>query len=100
MTVYSLTAEIVKSCSKNYANLYVGVTVAQRIERKCGSPLRVSCTVISGLLSRLSAKLVTFLYLKTEIHRSCVPQVFTNLSVLAEMSSFMAKINVILVSEC
>ena len=98
MTVYSLATEIVKSCSKNYANLYVAVTVAQRTMRKSGSPLRG--TVISGLLSRLSAKLVTFLYLKTEIHRSCVPQVFTNLSVLAEMSSFMAKINVILVSEC
>ena len=40
---------------------------------------------ISGLFSRLSAKLVTFLQLKTEFHCSYVQALFINFSVMAAM---------------
>ena len=57
-------------------------------------------TVISGLFSRASAKLVTFLHLKTKFDRSYVLTLFTSFSVVAEMPPIMAKLNVILSSKC
>ena len=40
---------------------------------------------MSNLFSRLSAKLVTSLHLKTKFHRSCILALFTNFSVIAAM---------------
>ena len=50
--------------------------------------------------SRLSAKLLTFWHLKTKFHRSYVLALFTNFSVMAAMLPIMAKLSVILRSEC
>ena len=47
-----------------------------------------------------SARLVTFLHLKTKFHRSYVLALFTNFSVVAAMLPIMAKLSVILKSEC
>ena len=55
---------------------------------------------ISNLFSRLSARLVTFLHLKTKFHRSYVLTLFTNFSIVAAMLPIMAKPSVILISEC
>ena len=55
---------------------------------------------MSNLLSRLSAKLVTFLHLKTKFHRSCVLALFTHFSAVVAMLPVMAKLNVILKSDC
>ena len=52
------------------------------------------------MFSRLSARLVTFLHLKTKFHRSYVLALFTNFSVVAAMLPIMAKLSVILKSEC
>ena len=52
------------------------------------------------LFSRLSPRLVTFLHLKTKFHRSYVLALFTNFSVVAAMLPIMAKLSVILKSEC
>ena len=52
------------------------------------------------LFFRLSARLVTFLHLKTKFHRSYVLALFTNFSVVAAMLPIMAKLSVILKSEC
>ena len=54
---------------------------------------------MSNLFSRLSAKLVTFLHLKTKLHRSYILALFTNFSVVAAMLPIMAKLSVILRSE-
>ena len=59
-----------------------------------------SHTVISDLFSRLCARLVTFLHLKTKFHHSYVLALFTNFSVVAAMLPFMAKLSIILRSEC
>ena len=59
-----------------------------------------SHTVISNLLSRLSATLVTFLHLETKFHRSYFLILFTNFNVVAAMIPIMAKLGVILKSEC
>ena len=45
-------------------------------------------------------KIVTFLHLKTKFHRSYVLALFTNFSVVAAMLPIMAKLSVILKSEC
>ena len=42
MTVNSVAVEGVKNFSKNFANLLVGVLIAERIGRKGGIPLQVS----------------------------------------------------------
>ena len=55
---------------------------------------------MSDLFSRQSAKLVTFLYLKEVFHRFYVLALFTNFSVAAAMLPILAKLNVILRSEC
>ena len=55
---------------------------------------------ISNLFSRLSARLVTFLHLKTKFHRSYVLTLFTNFSIVAAMLPIMAKPSVILMLEC
>ena len=55
---------------------------------------------MSNLFSRLSAKLATILHFKTKFHRSCVLALFTNFSVVAAMLPIMAKLSVILKSEC
>ena len=55
---------------------------------------------MSGLLSRLRAKLVTFIHLKTEFHCPYFLALFTNVTVLAAMLPIMSKLNVILGSEC
>ena len=47
-----------------------------------------------------TTKLVTFLYLKTKFHRSYVLALFTNFSAVAAMLPIMAKLIVILKSEC
>ena len=54
---------------------------------------------MSNLFSRLSAKLVTFLHLKTKFHRSYVLALFKNFGAVAAMLHFMAKLSVILRSE-
>ena len=54
---------------------------------------------MSDLLSRLSAKLVTFVHLKTKFHRFYVLVPFTNFSAVATMLPIMAKLNAILRSE-
>ena len=59
-----------------------------------------SRTVTSNLFSRLSAKLVTFLHLKTKFHWSCVLALFTNFSAVTAMLPIMVKLSVILKSEC
>ena len=41
MTVYSLAVEGVKNCSKNFANLLVGVPIAKRIVQKGASSLQL-----------------------------------------------------------
>ena len=53
-----------------------------------------SCTVISCLLSRRTAKLVTVLHLKTKFHCSYILAFFTNFSVVAAMLPIMAKLKV------
>ena len=53
----------------------------------------------SDLFSRLSARLVTFLHLKTKFHRSYVLALFINFSVVAAMLPIMATLSVILKSE-
>ena len=55
---------------------------------------------MSDLFSRLSAKLVTVLHLKTKFHRFYVLALFRNFSAVAAMLPIMAKLNVILRSEC
>ena len=55
---------------------------------------------MSDLFPRLSAKLVTFLHLKTKLYRSYVLELFTNFSVVAAMLPVMEKLSVILRSEC
>ena len=50
-----------------------------------------SRTVMSDFFSRLSAKLVTFLDLKTKFHRFFVLALFTNFSAVAVMLPIMAK---------
>ena len=55
---------------------------------------------MSDLFSRLSAKLVTFLHLKTKFHRFYILALFTNFSAVAAMLPIMAKLNIILRSEC
>ena len=55
---------------------------------------------MSNLFSRLSAKLVTFSQLKTKFYRSCILALFTNFSAVAAMLPIMAKLSVILKSEC
>ena len=54
---------------------------------------------MSDLFSRLSAKLVTFLHLKTKFHRFYILALFTNLSAVVAMLPIMAKLNVILRSD-
>ena len=61
---------------------------------------RLMAYVIFDLFFRLSARLVTFLHLKTKFHRSYVLALFTNFSVVAAMLPIMAKLSVILKSEC
>ena len=48
MTVYSSAVADVKNFSKNFANLYVGVPIAERKGQKGGSPLRVSLWISSN----------------------------------------------------
>ena len=48
---------------------------------------------MSSLLSRLIAKLVTFLHLTTEFHRSYVLALFTGFRVVDAMLPIMAKLN-------
>ena len=55
---------------------------------------------MSHLFSRLNAKLVTFLHLKTKFHRFYVLALFTKFSVVTTMLPIMAKLNTILKSEC
>ena len=43
---------------------------------------------------------MTFLHLETEFHRSYIVALLTNFSVVAAMVPIMAKLNVILMSEC
>ena len=52
------------------------------------------------MFSRLSTKLVTFLHLKIKFHRFYVLAMFANISVVAEMLPIMAKLSVILKSDC
>ena len=55
---------------------------------------------MSGLFFRLGAKLVTFLYLKTEFYRSYVLPLFINFSVVAaKLTIMITNLNVILRSE-
>ena len=58
-----------------------------------------SLSVISDLFSRLSARLVTFTF-KAKFHCSYVLALFTNFSVVVVKLPFMAKLSVILKSEC
>ena len=58
-----------------------------------------SHTAIFDLFSRLSAG-SAFLHLKTKFHRSYVLALFTNFSEVAAMLPIMAKLSVILKSEC
>ena len=51
-------------------------------------------------LSKLSAKLVTFLHLKTKFHCPYFLALFINFSLMAAVFLIMAKVNVILRSEC
>ena len=55
---------------------------------------------MSDLFSRVSAKLVTFLHLKTKFHHFYVLALFTDFSAVVAMLPIMAKLNVILRSEC
>ena len=55
---------------------------------------------MSNLFSRLNPKLVTFVHLNTKFHRSYVLALFTNLSAVAAVLPLMAKLSVILRSEC
>ena len=57
-------------------------------------------TVISELFSSASARLVTFLHLKTKFHCSYILALFTNFIVVAAMLPIMAKLSVILKPEC
>ena len=57
-------------------------------------------TVISNLFSRVSARLVTFLHLQTKFQHSYILAFITNFSVVAAMLPIMAKLSVILKSEC
>ena len=50
---------------------------------------------MSDLFSRLSAKLITFLHLKTKRYHFYVLALFTNLSTVAAILPVMAKLNVI-----
>ena len=50
--------------------------------------------------SRLSARLVTFLHLKTKLHRSYVSALFTNFSIVTAMLPIMKNVRVILKSKC
>ena len=50
-----------------------------------------SHTIISDLFPRISARLVTFLHLKTKFYRSYVLVLFTNFSVVAKMLPIMVK---------
>ena len=59
-----------------------------------------SHTIISDLFPRISARLVTFLHLKTKFYRSYVLALFKNFSMVAAMLPNMAKLSVILKSEC
>ena len=52
------------------------------------------------MFSGLSARLLTFLHLKTKFHRSYVLALFRSFSVVAAMLPIMAKLSVILKSEC
>ena len=52
------------------------------------------------MFSRLSARLVTFLHLKTKFYRSYILALFTSFSVVAAMLPIMAKLTIILRSEC
>ena len=51
--------------------------------------------LLSRLLSRLSAKLVTFLHLKTKFHCSYILVLFTNFSLVAVMLPIMTKLNIL-----
>ena len=42
MSVYLLAFEGVKNCCRNFANLWVGLPMTERIGQKGGSPLQVS----------------------------------------------------------
>ena len=62
---------------------------------KLSLQIRTRINRISDLFSRLSAILVTFLHLKTKLHRSYVLALFTSFSVVAAMLPIMAKLSVI-----
>ena len=55
---------------------------------------------MSNLFSRISAKLVTFSYLRTKFHHSYILALFTNFSVMAAMLLIMAKQSISLSSKC
>ena len=74
----------------------MSLQIHTRISRIMKNKVR---TVMSILFSRPSAKLVTFLHLKSKFHRSCVLAFFTNFSAVAAMLPIMAKLSVILKSE-
>ena len=59
-----------------------------------------SCTVIFDLLCRLNEKLMIFLYLMTEFHRSYIQALFTNFNLVAAVVPIIAKLNAILRAEC
>ena len=55
---------------------------------------------MSNLFTRISAKFVIFLHLKTKFHRSYVLALFTYFSAVATVLPIMAKLSDILKSEC
>ena len=59
-----------------------------------------SHNAISNSFFRLSTRLVTCLHLKTKFHCSYILALFTNFSVVAAVLPIMAKLSVILNSEC
>ena len=74
----------------------LSLQIRTRINRIMKSKLRY---LMSNLFSRLSAKLVSFLHLKTKFHRSCVLALLTNFRAVAAMLPSMAKLSVSLKSE-
>ena len=94
---------VVSTVPKNdlvIALLYVGKLPLQIPVRINHIMKNNSCTVVSDLFSRLSAKLVTLCHLKTKFHRSYVLVLFTNFGVVAAILPIMAKLSVILTPEC
>ena len=77
-TVYSLVVEDVKNCNKKFANMQVGVPIAERIARKRGNPLQVSIWILSNSYKMLSLETTGFTLLWVDL--SIIPLCFNSFS--------------------